>query len=269
MLVVHHNDLDGRASAHVVAEFENLHNPKRFFEIDYGINFPFEMINKDEKVYILDYHIEPEEMTQLLQITENVIWIDHHISTVKKYEKFPQDVPGVRQVGISGCVLTYQYLYPDLDVPMYLKYVCDRDVWAFIFEDTKNFFSGSNLYNTNPLNFETWNIFKHKIERVIAAGETVEKYKFMHNKEYVEKYGYERTFEGHKAIIVNQGLCGSEVFDSVDGLPPLQILWAFDGNVFRVSLRSETIDVSKIALKFGGGGHAGASGFECENLPWE
>ena len=46
-------------------------------------------------------------------------------------------------------------------------------------------------------------------------------------------------------------------------------MFAFNGDFHKVSLRSKTIDVSKIALKYGGGGHKEAAGFECVKLPWE
>jgi uncharacterized protein len=31
---------------------------------------------------------------------------------------------------------------------------------------------------------------------------------------------------------------------------------------------SKTVDVSKIAVKYGGGGHKAASGFQCKELPF-
>lgn len=272
MKVIHHNDLDGRAAAHVVAQAENLENPDDFIEVDYPdkaySNFSLDKIDFDELVYIVDFHLKIDDMRALMTKTRNVIWIDHHISTIKEYENFEFKVDGIRKVGISGCVLTYQYLHPYREVPKYLRYICDRDVWAFIYGDTtKNFFSGSNLYDTNPLSID-WILFEKHPEDIIRSGEIVEQYKFMHNKEYIEKYGYYTRFEDHEAIVVNQGLCGSEVFDSLDSLPTLQILYAFNGEEYSVSLRSEEVNVSKIAQKYGGGGHEGASGFQCEELPW-
>jgi nanoRNase/pAp phosphatase (c-di-AMP/oligoRNAs hydrolase) len=41
-----------------------------------------------------------------------------------------------------------------------------------------------------------------------------------------------------------------------------------DGSQYTVSLYSETIDVSVIAKKHGGGGHKGAAGFVCPKLPF-
>lgn len=47
------------------------------------------------------------------------------------------------------------------------------------------------------------------------------------------------------------------------------IVWWRDKEMFRVSLRSKgSLDVSAIAKRHGGGGHANAAGFECAKLPF-
>ncbi|MDO5845105.1 MAG: DHHA1 domain-containing protein, partial [Methanocorpusculum sp.] len=55
-------------------------------------------------------------------------------------------------------------------------------------------------------------------------------------------------------------------------LPPdkyeIFIPFVFDGEQYTVSLYSTTVDVSEIAKSFGGGGHKGASGFQCAELPF-
>lgn len=269
MKVIHHNDLDGRCSAQILVEKFDL-KPEDLIETDYSKNeeFSFSFVEPNEEVYIVDFSIEPEEMKRLLAKTKNVIWIDHHISAIKKYKEFDHEIAGIRKVGISACVLTYQYIYPEKEVPQHILYICDRDVWAFIYGDrTKNFFSGSNLYDTTPFS-SFWDYVKVHTEKIIEAGKNIEQYKYQHNKEYLEKYGYYTEFEGYDAIVVNQGLCGSEVFDSLDELPPIQILYAENGEENLVSLRSTKIDVSKLASKYGGGGHKAAAGFSCQKLPW-
>lgn len=82
-----------------------------YIKINYGIEFPFDSIGKNEIVYIVDYSISPEEMDKLLEITSNVIWIDHHKSAIEKYKNYDKDVKGLRYDGIAGCMLTYCYLF--------------------------------------------------------------------------------------------------------------------------------------------------------------
>jgi nanoRNase/pAp phosphatase (c-di-AMP/oligoRNAs hydrolase) len=83
----------------------------------------------------------------------------------------------------------------------------------------------------------------------------------------VKSFAYYTFFEGYEAVVVNIGHVGSEIFDSIKK-KPLLIMYVYDGKDYKVSLRSEEVDVSKIALKYGGGGHPGASGFECKEIPW-
>jgi nanoRNase/pAp phosphatase (c-di-AMP/oligoRNAs hydrolase) len=46
---------------------------------------------------------------------------------------------------------------------------------------------------------------------------------------------------------------------------PVCIAYVHDGEKFTVSLYSTTVDVSKIAKKFGGGGHKNAAGMTLSN----
>lgn len=51
---------------------------------------------------------------------------------------------------------------------------------------------------------------------------------------------------------------------------PLCALFTFDGEMYTVSLYSEgQQDCSVIAAAHGGGGHPGASGFRCKELPFK
>ncbi len=273
MKIIYHNDADGKCAAHVIADkfHHNLENNKDdYIEVNYGMEFPFDVIKKDEKVFIVDYSIETEEMDKLLTITSNVFWIDHHITAIEKYENYPYKIRGLRKIDYSGCVLTYLYLNKVSygQVPMPIRYIGDRDTWQWKFgEETKLFCSGAELYDLHPLSPD-WDILFNNISNVKKDGAIVEQYKTQRNKEYVKSFAYHTVFEGYEALVVNIGHVGSEIFDSLEK-KPLLIMYVYDGIEYKVSLRSETLDVSKIALKYGGGGHPGASGFECQEIPWK
>jgi oligoribonuclease NrnB/cAMP/cGMP phosphodiesterase (DHH superfamily) len=295
MKCIFHNDLDGRAAAHVVAEefkVVNLINQSEygdsifskddFFEINYGIDFPHKMIGRDETVFILDFSIPKEDMLKLLVKTDNVHWIDHHVTAIDKYEDI-EDFEGIRDGTevYSGCELTWMYLniknlqtekledYYE-DIPYYIRLIGDRDTWQWRYKDqTLNYFAGAELYEQDPMN-KDWEYLKNT-KKIIEEGKIVEHYKRNHYKEYLHDYAYEVEFEGYKANIVNVSKCDSKIFDSIENLHEMQIWYVFDGKKYRVSLRSVEdcdIDVGSIAQKYGGGGHRHASGFECDKLPW-
>jgi oligoribonuclease NrnB/cAMP/cGMP phosphodiesterase (DHH superfamily) len=149
-------------------------------------------------------------------------------------------------------------------------FIGDRDTWTWKYgEDTRDFFNGSELYDLHPLNEENWNVLFEHPEIIREEGYSIERYKTQHSQNYLKDYGFEVEFEGHKANCVNIGKVGTEFFDSIEYQHPLLISYAFNGKEYIVSLRSETIDVGALALKYGGGGHHGASGLTCKDLPWK
>ena len=273
MKVFYHNDLDGKCAGHIVGEYHTYveieeFTPKDFIEMNYGKEFPFDVISKGEKVYIVDYHIKPEEMERLLEITEDIVWVDHHITAINQYKNFPKKIKGIRETGRSGCVLTQQYLYPGREVPQYILLVGDRDVWHWVFgKKTKRFTDGSECYDLHPLS-KNWDLAS-ELSGFMEAGRFVGLYKAQRNKEYVEQFGYRTEFESHEAIVVNQGMVGSDVFDDIEDLPPLQIMYVDAGDFFKISLRSTEVNVAALAQKYGGGGHFSAAGMECTKLPWK
>jgi oligoribonuclease NrnB/cAMP/cGMP phosphodiesterase (DHH superfamily) len=247
-------------------------NRDDYIEMDYSKDFPFDIIAKEETVYIVDYSISPEEMTRLYLITNNVIWCDHHKTAIAKYEDYPRDIDGLRNINHSGCELTWLYMNdscaPEM-IPEPIRYIGDKDTWQWKYKPTSEYFcDGLESLDLHPLNALVWDAIFSDPERVIKLGRFFLSYKTQRNKEYLEAFGYKAKFEGFDALAINIGKVGSEVFESLDMMPTIGIMYVHTGDTYHVSLRSEIVDVSDLALKYGGGGHAGAAGFECVELPW-
>jgi len=283
----HSADLDGKCAGFWVKEFAKRSDDYGFelIGINYGQEFPFDKINKGEMVYIVDYSISPDEMRQLLNITEFVIWIDHHKTAIEKYKDFEYDIRGIRHDGIAGCMLTYGYLRYVLDTgwnvnanlfmiekyiksaPMFTKLIADYDVWTFEYgDDTKAFQLGLQSEENSPesdiwLNMEYGNL--------ILKGRAMIQYRDSFAESYCKHKGFETEFEGYKCFAINLAMCGTEHFKSVDnGTYDVFIGFSYNGEDWNVSLRSakENVDVSEIAKKYGGGGHRSASGFNTKEL---
>ena len=89
MKIFYHIDNDGKCAGFWVYQMVTQDKyGKECISINYDIPFPFEKINPDEKVYIVDYSILPEEMDQLLEITSDVVWIDHHKTAIERYKEW-------------------------------------------------------------------------------------------------------------------------------------------------------------------------------------
>ncbi|HCW04982.1 MAG TPA: phosphohydrolase [Clostridium sp.] len=278
MKCFYHNDLDGKCAGAIVYKYYvrggNLDKSERavFIPIDYKDSFPFGSINNNELVVIVDFSLEkPGDFECLLDITENVIWIDHHKSAIEKHNGL--DIKGIRKDGTAGCELAWKYFYPNNPMPKVVELVGDYDVWKFKYgDDTRNFQAGIGLFENNPEsdNWLDWLWDRFKPNSIINKGKTVMKYRNNYYKDLVYSISFPTEFEGYTAIACNACKVGSMLFDSVADMNfDLMLPFYFDGNQWVVSMyTTKEIDCSEIAKKYGGGGHKQAAGFQCKELPF-
>ena len=282
MKCFYHADADGVCAGYWVWKAHNPNDYEDYIKSDYGKHFPFDIIEPGEEVWFVDYSIEPSEMRVLLGITSNVTWIDHHKTAIEKYHGFEFDIPGYRVDGIAGCMLTYLYTH-DLGVtqgnidsaPWFTKYIADYDVWKFEYgENTKLFQIAFTAHAFEPWSSE-WDEFYtgawgYEYE-LIEAGKQMKLYRDGWAKSVME-VGFPVEFEGYKCFAVNLPRCNSQYFDSVkdDGYDIL-LPFYYNGEYWTFSMYTEdpNIDVSEIAVKYGGGGHKGAAGFQTVELPFK
>lgn len=302
MKVFYHNDMDGKCAAHVVLQLDHgAESGTSTIPMNYGLDFPFEHIGKDEKVYILDFSIEPADMKKLLEITERVIWIDHHKTAIERYSDFlwvdsgmaertgsETDISGIRSTWGAGCELAYAYLYACnrgvrlhegiSATPEYVYLIGDRDTWTFKHGDrTRHFFAGLESYDTAP-NAKVWDALVndpdgYELASIITDGNTIQRYKTITQQESARNHGFWIEFAGHHCYAVNGGR-RSEPFEAV--VPEAEIWISFrymPGGWWTVWLYSDKIDVSEIAKQYEhngkrGGGHKGAAGFQCDYPPF-
>ena len=282
-------------SIHSSKDLEEL----EFIKMNYNYDVPLDRIKRDEFIYIVDFSIDPADMEKLLSITGNVIWIDHHKTAIEKYSNFKRNIPGLRYDGIAGCMLTYCYFnhmvnpYDEFDVindfdksmtedaPWFTKYIADYDVWTFEYgDDTRNFRIALGAEENTEPNDEIWNTFLHDNDRTyvnkfIEDGKAMRKYASSFASKYCTCKGFDATFEGYSAFVTNVGLAGSDWFDPIensDRADDYQLYISFSLNPsgdWGYSLRSSKIDVSELAVKYGGGGHKGAAGFHSDRCLFE
>ena len=286
MKVFYHADNDGKCAGYWVKTLNELTDnfADEYIKINYGMDFPFESIGKDEIVYIVDYSISPEEMDRLLDITKNVIWIDHHKSAIEKYNDYDKEIAGLRYDGVAGCMLTYVYLkyiktgeHFDFDksliknAPYCTKLIADYDVWTFEYGyDTRKFQKGFELHSHEPTDViwntlnstEDWETAENAMNYILANGEAIINYRKSMMAEYCKNKGFEAMFEDYKCFVINMAMVSSDdfVIDNIDDYDIL-IGFSYDGDNWNYSLRSTKVDCAVLAMKYGGGGHKGAAGF--------
>jgi len=293
-LFYHSADLDGHCSAAIV---KDRYPEAELYPINYGDQFPWSDIHPGEEVWMVDFHLDaPGSMFDLLMLCNgNLTWIDHHVSAIKQYQaEFAergdaQGIPGKREVGKAACELTWEYLHrhcipQHFPVPKLVHLLGRYDVWDQSDQwawdkEILPFQMGMRLGDTDPVTMCWDTLFEiirrgqegQFIDSVIHNGEIVLAYQRNWNAAYMRSHAYEIEWNGIKCLVCNIGRANSQAFDSMFNPRDHDLMVAYScvkGHHYTVSLYSDTVDCSKIAVANGGGGHRGAAGFTCKRLPW-
>jgi hypothetical protein len=112
---------------------------------------------------------------------------------------------------------------------------------------------------------------KH-IDRVINDGITLLQYEKNQNAKFISAYGFDTEIDGLKCIAANRGMSNSLLFESKwnhDDYDAM-LMFAWKGGQWTVSLYTDKpgIDCGAVCKARGGGGHIGAAGFQCAELPF-
>jgi len=229
---------------------------------------------KGKYVYMLDFTYPLDITKKLLGVVKYLTIIDHHISVEKSTKLAHRYVYDLKH---SGAVLAWKHFHPRQKTPTLLKYIEDIDIWRLNLPNTRELMASLETYE---LNFFLWNDISKNWEnyrlrkKYLEEGRAILKYQnYLINKAI--KDAEEVKFMGKRALAVNFALAlNSEIGDAMreKGFP-LGIIWQKKGDKIVVSLRSTNkVDSSKIAMKFGGGGHKKAAAFRLpinQKFPWK
>lgn len=271
---VYHNDPDGWCSAAVVLE---THPDANLIRMNYGFHFPRKSIKDGDTVYMVDYTLQPfEEMIKLNERC-NLIWIDHHISSIRKEDEYAKEAwfeEGLRRDGTAGCELTWEYFHGTAskdDMPYIVRMIGRYDVWDHAFKPAcDQVMLGLKCLPDmdNPANPE-WQTLLHQDSYAATLrekGEVIYAYKETENIETCVRRAFPCKIHGVPTIACNSAHCNSSLFKSVWDPEVYDMMCVFGqlkNGRWTVSLyaEDENIDCSEIAVQYDGGGHKGAAGF--------
>ena len=229
---------------------------------------------KNKEIYFIDVIYKPEAIKKLIKNNKRVTAIDHHISgeqAVKMTECYSY------AVGHSGSVLAWQYFHSNKPVPKLLLYIEDMDLWKFKLAHSQEINAFVDLYD---FDFRKRNELAALIEsksgfrKAVGGGRIV----LMHEQKLVDRMIKDNaelvSFEGYKILAINSPNFVSRIGDFLRKInPPLAIIWSERAGKIIVSLRSDgSVNVSKIAVRYGGGGHKAAAAFSFpagRDFPWK
>ena len=228
---------------------------------------------KDKTVYFIDF-IYPKEITERI-IRENkaVTAIDHHI-TMREVVALTKDF--IFDNEHSGAVLAWNYFHSEKEIPKLLRHIEDFDLWKFKLPNTKEIMAFLEITENN---FELWDKLAQDLENEGASKSYLEQGKAIlaYQKTLVNQLAETAelvSFEGHSILVANapHALASSLGHVLYQKNPPMSVIWNQQKDRKSFSLRSDgTVDVGRMAQKYGGGGHKTAAGFRLEpdaELPW-
>lgn len=284
MKVIFDQDEDGYCSAWVIqSAFKSGLLKRRGISEDdkletlggnYAEEFPLKLINPNETVFLLDFSISPAVMDQLLQVTPNVYWIDHHLSSIQKFRAYPSCIKGNRDMKYASCENAYNFIY-DTEEPCNrtVQLIGSYDTWRWQGTGDRtplHFALGISTENLDPCN-GAWDSIDKDPEKYIDLGRRIECLKKREYKQWWSKM-FITELEGHSTLALNAPIRGAFAFEDYTEADKYDILcvYHFNGKSYAGSIftRNPDIDVSEIATKLGGGGHRYAAGFITEELPF-
>ena len=303
-VIYHRADFDGLFSAAVCKKF--LPIDTTFIGWDFGdplIEYP------GGKVYIVDLPVEC--LKTFPDDAWNITWIDHHKSSIDKWEAQPgYQFNGYRIDGVAACRLCWQWFQKEkrdvedlwcgnlpttrlptleefqnrtVSEPLALTLAGEYDVWDLRDDRALPFQFGltAGRYSLQdgllslldlPKNLDLtgeW-VFPGDVEakHIIQCGQASMNWQQVFAEQVCRERAYVKNWEGHTfCVLASCHARNSTWFPECAISPQCDALmcWRYDGEKVMFSLYHAPghtdIDLSPIAVKYGGGGHRGACGF--------
>jgi len=229
---------------------------------------------ENRAVYILDFSFSPEIMRDIEARAAKLVLLDHHKSALDKLGGFVCRCGVVHfDMSKSGARLAWEFFLPEHGMPDLVRFVEDRDIWAWQFPESASFLAALDM---ESFDFARWQQIASfdavQLSNFMVRGQAMDE-KFSKLASGIAENAQPIIFNGQSGLMVN----APGVFHSLVGdllckkSGTFALLWTADKKgVIKVGLRSQRgFDCIPLAESMGGGGHAQACGFKMgvERLP--
>ena len=250
-----------------------------------------EEINSETDVYIVDFSFSREDTLYIAKKCANLVILDHHITALEKLEGIEKESSNIEfffNNNMSGATLVSGFVskrFLDFgksqEVVSYVAaLVEDRDLWNFRLKDTKAFgefvFSQIEPNDIDAFSEILFDSDMKKIQSYVDLGNILDKNKKKQVNQRLESMAnpaileipYPSTNEQVQIIFVNetQPDLVSELGNAIckKFQKPVCLYKILSNGMVSLSFRSmdNLIDMSKVAVALGGGGHRNSSGCE-------
>ena len=249
---------------------------------DYGQPLPsWEDVIDGHKVIMVDVSFPPETMMLYHQFND-LTWIDHHISAIKGMaEAGDHIIPGIRDTSKAACELTWEYFFPDQQMPELVRLLGRYDCFGHKGTDEERKvmefqYGARQLINSVESALTALQVSsKGEQHDSIVCGDILKNGVAIYDYLLTDARNiYKRIFpiniDGYKFACVNQDRFNPASFGidyHADGYDGFACFW-YSGKHYNYSLYNDNgkVDCSELAKARGGGGHRGASGFRTNEI---
>jgi len=277
LVLYHANCCDGFCAAWVVSRFSTFFqdNVPEFVAVNYGEDPP-DVTGR--YVAVLDFSYPREVVKDMIRKSSWFVLLDHHKSAHKELDRVQIEMRNETMqaynihvelgTDISGAHMAWNWFVDaGKEPPPIVSYTEDRDLWKFELTESKAINAAIASY---PFDFEVWDNLDVSLstsrEVIIQEGHAILRYQQQLIDRHVKSAQMIKAC-GYEVPIVNATCLFSEIAGALAEDHPFGICYFDrDDKIRQYSLRSrkDGVDVSEIAQKLGGGGHATTAGFELE-----
>ncbi len=229
-------------------------------------------------VIMVDFSYKRAVLIEMGDQARSIVVLDHHKTAAEELEAFAPASDGswphlVIQAHLdmerSGAMMAWEHFHPDQEAPAILRHIQDQDLWRFELPDTREILAA---LLSHPYDLEIWNgLMEANLEDLRREGEAIER---KHHRDVVELVGISRrrmVIAGHDVPVANLPYTlASDACHLMAKDEPFACCYMDtpDGRLFELRSLEDGVDVSKIAVRYGGGGHEHAAGFRAE-IGWQ
>ena len=220
---------------------------------------------KGKEVYVIDFSFSKNEIQNIESVANRLVIIDHHLSSREDVESAREHLFMLEH---SGAYLAWLYFFPKDEMPIFIKYVSEGDIYKITSTDFDHLMPA---FYARTLTWEhideICELFATESGRVKLTEQSslVSMYKEKILAASLDSVHW-INFEGVDMPAVNVCLPMDERSDLLRQIytlyPPVAMSYRWDEGQWKCSLRSNgSFDCLPIATKYRGGGHSASAGF--------
>lgn len=264
IVIYHGNCPDGFGGAY--AAWKKFGNTAEYWPMNYGTT-PEHL--EGANVYFIDFCYDQARMDAVKAVAKNLTVLDHHEGVEEVSSSMPNFVYDKNR---SGATIAWSYFHPETPVPYLLTIIEDDDLFRFKNPDTKAVMA---YISVTPFSFEGWDTLSMTLDNTEEAEAFLTKLRTY--REYFDLLvlqSVERaklvSFEGFEVYAgqthPNKPMVSAFGNALARKKGPMGLVLQIRTEGIAVSLRGDgTIDLTKVAQKYGGNGHPDSAAFL---VPW-